>query len=129
MGIIIDAFGALREAAEEKDRTAMNSCLVCNTSKDDIEYAGIRLGLRDNFARHTNEEHNLWHYFFFIMYLKGKPTTDMNGTESFVYQKVQAKEMSWIPKNRDVANDSDIEQLKDQVRELTELIEAKLRDL
>ncbi|EQC41689.1 hypothetical protein SDRG_01647 [Saprolegnia diclina VS20] len=129
MGIIIDAFGALREAAEEKDRTAMNSCLVCNTSKDDIEYAGIRLGLRDNFARHTNEEHNLWHYFFFIMYLKGKPTTDMNGTESFVYQKVQAKEMSWIPKNRDVANDSDIEQLKDQVRELTELITSKLRDL
>ncbi|OQR93089.1 type I inositol triphosphate receptor [Achlya hypogyna] len=129
MGIIIDAFGALREAAEEKDRTAMNSCLVCNTSKDDIEYAGIRLGLRDNFTRHTNEEHNLWHYFFFIMYLNGKPTTDMNGTESFVYQKIQAKEMSWIPKNRDAANDSDIVQLKEQVRALQELIQTKLDGL
>ncbi|OQS05671.1 ankyrin-1-like [Thraustotheca clavata] len=129
MGIIIDAFGALREAAEAKERTALNSCIVCNTSKDDIEYAGIRMGLRDNFTRHTQEEHNLWYYFFFIMYLNATPVTDMNGTESFVYQKIQAKEMSWIPKNRDTANDSDIEQLKDQVARLQELIETKLKSL
>ncbi|CAK4082276.1 unnamed protein product [Aphanomyces euteiches] len=98
MGIIIDSFTSLRESSEKKVEIEMNTCLVCNETKDDIEYRGILLGLSNNFKRHTEEDHNLWHYLFFIMYLDAKPSNHMNGTESFVYGKLLAKEMSWIPK-------------------------------
>ncbi|KAF0701078.1 Aste57867_8375 [Aphanomyces stellatus] len=100
MGIIIDSFTSLREASEKKQEIESNTCLVCNNSRDDIEYRGILLGLSNSFKRHTEVEHNLWNYLFFIMYLESKSSTDMNGTESFVYEKLQAKEMSWIPQKR-----------------------------
>ncbi|RHY36236.1 hypothetical protein DYB25_000859 [Aphanomyces astaci] len=98
MGIIIDSFTSLRESSERKLEIEMNTCLVCNDSKDDIEYRGILGGFTNNFKRHTETEHNLWNYLFFIMYLDSKPSTNMNGTESFAYQKLLAKDMSWLPK-------------------------------
>ncbi|RHY57007.1 hypothetical protein DYB38_000475 [Aphanomyces astaci] len=100
MGIIIDSFTSLREASEKKQEIENSICLVCNDTKDDIEYRGILLGLSNSFKKHKEEEHNLWNYLFFIMYLESKPATDLNGTESFVRQKLLAKEMSWIPKKK-----------------------------
>ncbi|RHY55573.1 hypothetical protein DYB30_004535, partial [Aphanomyces astaci] len=100
MGIIIDSFTSLREASEKKQEIENSICLVCTDTKDDIEYRGILLGLSNSFKKHKEEEHNLWNYLFFIMYLESKPATDLNGTESFVRQKLLAKEMSWIPKKK-----------------------------
>ncbi|RHY34188.1 hypothetical protein DYB32_001092 [Aphanomyces invadans] len=100
MGIIIDSFTSLREASEKKQEIESSICLVCTDTKDDIEYRGILMGVTNSFKKHTEEEHNLWNYLFFIMYLESKPATDLNGTESFVRQKLLAKEMSWIPKKK-----------------------------
>ncbi|KAF0701081.1 Aste57867_8378 [Aphanomyces stellatus] len=102
MGIIIDSFTSLRESSERKLEIEQNTCLVCNDTKDDIEYRGVVKGLTNNFKNHTEVEHNLWNYLFFIMYLEAKPSNHMNGTESYVYEKLLAKEMSWIPKRQGV---------------------------
>ncbi|RHY34190.1 hypothetical protein DYB32_001094 [Aphanomyces invadans] len=109
MGIIIDSFTSLRESSERKLEIEMNTCLVCNDAKDDIEYRGVLGGLTNNFKRHTEEEHNLWNYLFFIMYLDSKPSTSMNGTESFAYQKLLAKDMSWLPKRKGLPTEKAVE--------------------
>ena len=34
------------------------------------------------FGKHTEKEHNVWNYFFYIVYLEEKEDIDFNGTES-----------------------------------------------
>ncbi|OQR90294.1 hypothetical protein ACHHYP_05646 [Achlya hypogyna] len=96
-GIIIDAFTAVREASENKLLLRRQQCVVCNRPRSVIEAQGMELGLMNSFARHTEIKHNLWHYFFFIKYLNAKDETDMNGMESFVFDKIKTKDMSWVP--------------------------------
>ncbi|KDO32298.1 hypothetical protein SPRG_02777 [Saprolegnia parasitica CBS 223.65] len=96
-GIIIDAFTAVREASENKLMLRRTQCLVCNRPRAVIEAQGMEAGIMNSFARHTETKHNLWHYFFFIKYLNSKDETDMNGMESFVFEKIKAKDMSWVP--------------------------------
>ncbi|ETW07350.1 hypothetical protein H310_01886 [Aphanomyces invadans] len=97
-GIIIDAFTAVREASENKLALQRQQCLVCNRSRTVIEADGMEKGVMNSFARHTETKHNLFNYFFFVKYLKAKDETDMNGMESFVYEKIKTKDMSWVPR-------------------------------
>ncbi|RLO01661.1 hypothetical protein DYB28_015352, partial [Aphanomyces astaci] len=97
-GIIIDAFTAVREASENKMTLQRQQCLVCNRSRSVIEAEGMANGVMNSFARHTDTKHNLFNYFFFVKYLKAKDDTDMNGMESFVFEKIKTKDMSWVPR-------------------------------
>ncbi|KAF0689077.1 Aste57867_19349 [Aphanomyces stellatus] len=97
-GIIIDAFTAEREASETKTSLKRERCLVCNRPRSAIEAAGMEKGKLNNFARHTVEEHNLFHYFFFIQHVRGKADEARNGLESYVFEKLHTKDMSWIPR-------------------------------
>ncbi|KDO35308.1 hypothetical protein SPRG_00157 [Saprolegnia parasitica CBS 223.65] len=97
-GIIIDAFTSVREASEQKAAMKRDRCLVCNRSRNAIEVAGMEKGLLNNFGRHTETEHNLYHYFFYIQYVLGKDDKERNGIESYVYEKLKTSDMSWIPR-------------------------------
>ncbi|OQS05737.1 type I inositol triphosphate receptor [Thraustotheca clavata] len=97
-GIIIDAFTSVREAAEMKVTLKRERCLVCNRARSAIEVAGMEKGMLNNFARHTEIEHNLFNYFFYIQYVNGKDDKDRNGIESYVFEKLKTKDMSWIPR-------------------------------
>ncbi|KAF0694187.1 Aste57867_14924 [Aphanomyces stellatus] len=97
-GIIIDAFTAVREASENKMTLQRQQCLVCNRARTVIETEGMNNGIMNSFARHTETKHNLFHYFFFIKYLKAKDETEMNGMESYVFEKIKTKDMSWVPR-------------------------------
>ncbi|OQS05735.1 type I inositol triphosphate receptor [Thraustotheca clavata] len=97
-GIIIDAFTSVREASEQKAAMRRDRCLVCNRNRNVIELAGMEKGSLNNFSRHTEVEHNLFNYFFYIQYVNGKDDKERNGIESFVYEKLKTKDMSWIPR-------------------------------
>ncbi|OQR82356.1 type I inositol triphosphate receptor [Achlya hypogyna] len=97
-GIIIDAFTSVREASEQKAAMRRDRCLVCNRARNVIELAGMEKGLLNNFARHTEREHNLFHYFFYIQYVLGKDDKERNGIESYVHEKLKTSDMSWIPR-------------------------------
>jgi hypothetical protein len=56
------------------------------------------------FEYHINETHNIWHYVFFISYLKEKSASEYTGFESYIAEKIENKDISWFP-IRDMENE------------------------
>jgi hypothetical protein len=51
-------------------------------------------------VHHIKKEHNLWQYVFFLIHLNEKDTTDYNGTESFIAEKLEQDDITWFPFNK-----------------------------
>ena len=69
-----------------------NNCMICGRTRDEIE--------RDeNFEVHVTELHSSQDYLNFITFLKEKPSIDFSGPESYVYEKLDARDNSWFPLN------------------------------
>lgn len=41
------------------------------------------------FEEHIKEEHNMWHYLFFIVLVKVKDSTEYTGPESYVAEMIK----------------------------------------
>ena len=55
--------------------------------------AGLTRGAFENkdvtFHQHITQDHNVWHYLYFIVHLKTKDTTEFTGPESYVYERIE----------------------------------------
>lgn len=55
--------------------------------------AGLERDKFDNktvtFEEHIKEEHNMWHYLFFIVLVKVKDSTEYTGPESYVAEMIK----------------------------------------
>jgi hypothetical protein len=90
-GIIIDEFGSIKDALNEKMEDIQNVCFVCGMSREEFERNNI------DFGSHWKNEHYMWNYIFYIAYLKTKNKNDLTGTESFVYELYEQKSLEWLP--------------------------------
>ena len=61
-GIILDAFGELRDKTSSLEDDKSNLCYICNASRDKIEKSN------SNFDDHI-AKHYLWNYIFYIINL------------------------------------------------------------
>lgn len=52
------------------------------------------------FKLHTQYEHYMWNYVFYISYLKDKEATEYTGIESYIAKKLRNYDNSWIPINK-----------------------------
>lgn len=52
------------------------TCFICNIDREDFEQLNLP------FKAHVREEHNMWDYVFFRMYLEEKDTIDYSGLET-----------------------------------------------
>jgi inositol 1,4,5-triphosphate receptor type 1 len=52
------------------------------------------------FLNHVKFEHNMWNYIYFISHLQEKDETEFNGEESYVWDKLENKDVTWIPIGR-----------------------------
>eukprot|EP01017_Pseudomicrothorax_dubius_P003467 TRINITY_DN10501_c0_g1_i8.p1 TRINITY_DN10501_c0_g1~~TRINITY_DN10501_c0_g1_i8.p1 ORF type:complete len:253 (-),score=67.27 TRINITY_DN10501_c0_g1_i8:123-881(-) len=98
-GIIIDTFGYLREKENEKMRDIKDVCFICGNNRETFDKKSAKIG----FLAHTQIEHNIWNYVFFIAYLNHKKKLDYNGIEDYVKTLVKAKDISWFPLNKAIA--------------------------
>lgn len=71
-----------------------NKCFICNIHRDDFEKYNV------SFDNHIKYEHNLWNYVYFIIYLNAKNPLDYNGTESYIAEKLEKEDLTWLPLNR-----------------------------
>lgn len=48
----------------------------------------------------------MWNYVFYKAYLLNKEKTELNGNESYIYEKISNQDISWFPIKRffDVLN-------------------------
>jgi hypothetical protein len=97
-GLLVDSFGALREARNVRDGILENQCFMCGLSRENYEDFGLGSSA-PTFDDHKNEEHLLWTYIFFMSHLKKKPATTFTGIESYVGDMTSgaAASLDWIP--------------------------------
>ena len=49
------------------------------------------------FWKHVHEDHNMWNYLYFVLYLDTIPENDHNALESYVYKLVSEIYSLYIP--------------------------------
>lgn len=93
-GIIIDAFGVLRDKNKSRIENMENICFICSLDRFKLEKEG------KGFMYHIRESHYVWNYLFYIYYLKSKDSTEFNGIESYVSDKLKHEDINWFPIKR-----------------------------
>ncbi|XP_064408728.1 ryanodine receptor 1 isoform X5 [Latimeria chalumnae] len=90
-GLIIDAFGELRDQQEQVKEDMETKCFICGIGSDYFDTTA------HGFETHTLEEHNLANYMFFLMYLINKDETEHTGQESYVWKMYQERCWDFFP--------------------------------
>ena len=95
-GIIIDNFAALRKSETEMINDMNNICTICSLKKDKI--LKIYKNYGKDYDAHKNEDHFVFNYIFYIIYLYQKEKTELNGMESYIYESAFIqKDIIWFP--------------------------------
>ncbi|XP_076833707.1 ryanodine receptor 2 isoform X2 [Brachyhypopomus gauderio] len=90
-GLIIDAFGDLRDQQDQVKEDMETKCFICGIGS---EYFDM---VPHGFESHTLQEHNLANYLFFMMYLINKDVTEHTGQESYVWKMYQERCWEFFP--------------------------------
>ena len=62
-------------------------------------------------------DHNLWNYVYYIVYLTTKDQTDYTGVESYVHELYQDQNVDWMPMNQALELESKEEELEEQMEQ------------
>ena len=100
-GLIVDTFGFLRDQTYEYENDRKNRCFICQLDRDGCLLKNI------NFEEHTKNDHNLWNYVNFLIYLHLYNANDFNRTEGIVWDKLLEKDYGWIPMDENAGKDDD----------------------
>ncbi|XP_062863941.1 ryanodine receptor 2 [Trichomycterus rosablanca] len=90
-GLIIDAFGELRDQQEQVKEDMETKCFICGIGNEYFD------AVPHGFETHTLHEHNLANYLFFVMYLINKDVTEHTGQESYVWKMYQERCWEFFP--------------------------------
>ncbi|EDV29875.1 uncharacterized protein TRIADDRAFT_52741 [Trichoplax adhaerens] len=90
-GLIIDAFGELRDKQESVKEDLENKCFICGIGKEHFDK------VPHGFDIHVEKEHNLANYMFFLLHLIEKPETEYTGQESYVWGLYQQRRWEFFP--------------------------------
>ena len=77
-GIILDNFTEIRSEKMDKKDKQHDYCFICESQTDELDKEG------PGFQPHVDNDHNMWQYLYFIVYLKDLNPEDYNGPESYV---------------------------------------------
>nr|XP_034962479.1 inositol 1,4,5-trisphosphate receptor type 1 isoform X1 [Zootoca vivipara] len=121
-GVIIDTFADLRSEKQKKEEVLKTTCFICGLERDKFDNKTV------TFEEHIKEEHNMWHYLFFIVLVKVKDSTEYTGPESYVAEMIKERNLDWFPRMRAmslVSSDSEGEQ--NELRNLQEKLESTMK--
>uniref|UniRef100_A0A5K4FB58 Inositol 1,4,5-trisphosphate receptor n=1 Tax=Schistosoma mansoni TaxID=6183 RepID=A0A5K4FB58_SCHMA len=99
-GVIVDTFAALRQEKQNTEELNKNHCCVCGLHRSAFDHSNT------SFDDHVNVDHNVWHYIYFIIYLKTKLTDDLTGLEIYIDKLIKKNEFKWIPRRRAMTLDN-----------------------
>lgn len=90
-GLIIDAFGELRDQLESVKENMESNCFICGIGTDYLDT------FPHGFDLHVQKDHNLANYMFFLMHLINKPDTEYTGQETYVWNMYQQRCWDFFP--------------------------------
>jgi len=112
------------EAQQAVEEAMTSSCFICSYTQSELER------LRCKFDRHILEDHYMWAYARFLLYLESTDKSDLNGPESYVKKLVSENNTGFFPIKRCIeieSSDVGEEHLEREVRvkdmeELTRMV-------
>jgi len=113
-GIVIDAFGAIRDKYSAVIEDMNSSCFICGLENTLFERHA------EGFSKHFLEEHNMWSYLFFFLHLSSTDESEYNAQESFVADMIKApnRNLNFFPVGRALCvKDVDIKKEKEEKEE------------
>lgn len=90
-GIIIDAFGDLRDARCAIEEDMNNNCLVCGWDRSTIDLRG------ETWQQHLTQVHSYSNYLYFILYVRKKRLRHCSGLEKYVKDHISKNSVSFMP--------------------------------
>ncbi|KAK6750287.1 hypothetical protein RB195_002332 [Necator americanus] len=119
-GVIIDTFGDLRTEKNDKEDVLKNSCFICGLERGKFDNRSV------TFEDHQAEEHNLWHYLYFIVWLQIKDETEFTGPESYVAQCIKDRNLDWFPRMQAISlQDGDSETDQPEIAAIREQLRVQ----
>ena len=83
-GVIVDTFTELRDEKYNIEREKRIRCLICGLSSDEFERVG------NSFKDHVRNDHNVWNYLYYFMYLHTRDPNDYSSLEQHVAIDIQS---------------------------------------
>jgi len=99
-GIIIDQFGSIRDANNERRDLLQNFDFISGCQVEDLKKAARRLNIAKGYEDHSSSRQNMWDYSSFIYYVQNKRQMDLTGPESYIKHCLQRKDNRWVPAAR-----------------------------
>mmetsp|Transcript_43449 Transcript_43449/g.123123 ORF Transcript_43449/g.123123 Transcript_43449/m.123123 type:complete len:225 (-) Transcript_43449:1921-2595(-) len=96
-GIIIDTFAEKRNEAAAKSDDMLGKCFICSLDKTLLERKRIQ------FSDHIYEDHYMWAYARFLLYLHQTSAADLTGPESYIKEQWHKNDRSFFPLGRCMA--------------------------
>lgn len=90
-GIIVDTFQALREQNNLKEDIKANVCYICSLNRSKFEVKGL------NFTDHTNIEHNVLNYFYYMFKIQLTDEQDLNSLDYQVLNSIRDTRTDFFP--------------------------------
>ena len=130
-GIILDTFSSMRERASDQLEKRSNRCIICGLQRQRFEVFNDIGSHCGGWEKHYKEEHNVWHYFFFVVHLRTKQYTEFTGIEKEVNDMILKSNLSWIPRNKAISannEDSDDEEF-DAISQRLDKLDTAVRSI
>jgi inositol 1,4,5-triphosphate receptor type 3 len=122
-GIIIDTFSDLRVSKLERLKATTEKCFICDLDKLGFDRHSPT---PNGFRRHIKNDHHMWNYFNFMIFLWEQDQDDDDGLELYVRKCLEKDDLSWFPMNTAMCleNQKDDKQGEEEIK--SQLL--KLRD-
>merc|ERR1712139_11362 len=92
-GIIIDNFAELRDQKKMRTIDTVDYCFICGIPRKRFEDQIHPLA----FAHHIKNDHCMWNYVKFMVYIWHQDRDDDDGLEQYVRQQINKAEINWFP--------------------------------
>jgi hypothetical protein len=98
-----------------------STCFICGQAKIRFDRASDE---PNGFKRHYKEDHNIWDYLAFIVFIQEQDRDDDDGLELYVRQMIENKDIAWFPMGKAIALESGAKNDDASVEEHLDRLEA-----
>ncbi|KAG5482479.1 hypothetical protein CUR178_05618 [Leishmania enriettii] len=92
LGVIIDSLTQHRTHQQLIETDQKKKCFICGIERSEFDM--VRPGAYDT---HIAEEHNMWQYLYFFLYLSEKDPRMYTGQEAYVQQLIGLRDLTFFP--------------------------------
>lgn len=96
-GIILDTFTQLRFETDDRVADTTGLCFMCGIEKLVFDRAGEGT---EGFITHIKNDHLMWNYVRFIIFIWEQDKDDDDGLEQYVRRCIESGDITWFPMNK-----------------------------